>query len=694
MKLSHFLMALFVTSLASAQQVTVFDQPDFTGGSRNLSVGNYRLTDLNDMLSSIKVPAGMAVILSEYADEAGGYGKSLDLLEDCANLSLYDFDNKTSHIIVFNTRNNGLIWARGRLENGQFVPGHWERERANGQLPLNNGPVVSPYLQARGSGVEYCNPKLCLTLLLKLEALNAGTKSTYYPTASEQKPIIDSLVRAYETSPQGIQALEKYNKALKDYQLKYNQWNRLPPYKQEQIPEPREPEKPIPANNTEHLRAMAVTILQARNHAREITSTQQKMLNCQCDVIGYGLPTPVFTDTAIVVNDVRTTLPRFSDTALFNKAINDQMGIIGSDFRPRRSIGTAAFEREFDRKSIVGFGLDRLGGSNFNFWFPQKRKNETSPYKQTLSGRISEVRVASEEILIDRDVNIDIIPSPNYEYLIKEGHRPELTTLTSAGQRFKGQAIGCPVNFVAIEAEIDMQQTAKDKLVPMITARTGQGICLYGPWIYDAGHCDHPEIHPAEQIWWSSGITDLGNDRDYYCNVFCDASKRFWWRDQMDNGTKIKPWGAPPIEGTFAIAFEATQGRPAITFEVADIDAYNVANPPMRNKSYNLVYQGQTIVSFIPHNNAFKVSYERVGTVGDKVRGFLVISTTVGSVRQIATEVVIQPQDPSKPYNTKKTMTVPWGTDVNKIDQRWERTVFEKKDGHYMFKITRSFYKG
>lgn len=694
MKHLTFLLTLFVVINSYGQQVILFDQPNFSGLSKSLSAGNYRLSDVNDMISSIKVPAGMAVILSEHADEAGGYGKSLDLLEDCANLSLYDFDNKTSHIIVFNTRNNGLIWVRGRLENGQFIPGHWERERANGQPPLNNGPVVSPYLQARGSGVEYCNPKLCLTLLLKLEALNDGTKSTYYPTASEQKPIIDSLVRAYERSPQGIQALEKYNKALKDYQQKYNQWQRLPPYKQEQIPEPTEPEKPIPAHNTDHLRSMAVTILQARNHNREITDTKNKMLSCECDKIGYGLPTPVFTDTAIVVNDIRTTLPLFSDTSLYNKAIKDQMGIIGSDFRPKRSIGSAAFQREFDKNNGWGLLLDKLGGSTLNFWFPQRRKGERSFYKQTLSGRVTYVGIANEEILVDRDVNIDIMPSANYSYLISEGHVPEVTSLTDIDLRKKGKVIECPAKFITVEAEIDIVASARERFAAMAQTRQGKTMCVYGPWIYDKGHCDHPEIHPAEQIWWSTGAPEAGDDQEYYCNVFCDASKRFWWRNQMDDGTKIKPWGAPPVEGIFAIAFEATIGRPAKTFEVSDVDVHNVTNSASRSKSYNLVYQGQTIVSFIPHNNAFKVSYERVGTVGDKVRGFLVISTTVGSLRQKTTEVVIQPQDPSKPYNTKKTMTVPWGTDVNKIDQRWESDVFEKKEGHYMFKITRSFFKG
>ena len=60
----------------------------------------------------------------------------------------------------------------------------------------------------------------------------------------------------------------------------------------------------------------------------------------------------------------------------------------------------------------------------------------------------------------------------------------------------------------------------------------------------EEGHCCHPEIHPAEQIWWSD---PFGEGRVYFCNLFCDESGRFWWRDQMDDGTKLKPWAEPPI---------------------------------------------------------------------------------------------------------------------------------------------------
>jgi hypothetical protein len=66
----------------------------------------------------------------------------------------------------------------------------------------------------------------------------------------------------------------------------------------------------------------------------------------------------------------------------------------------------------------------------------------------------------------------------------------------------------------------------------------------------------------------------------YTLNVFCDGSKRLWWRSQMDDGTKLKPWGAPPIKGLFAIAFEAELGKGPVVFEVTDLDRFNVASFP------------------------------------------------------------------------------------------------------------------
>jgi len=178
----------------------------------------------------------------------------------------------------------------------------------------------------------------------------------------------------------------------------------------------------------------------------------------------------------------------------------------------------------------------------------------------------------------------------------------------------------------------------------------------------------------------------------YHLNVIADASKRFWWRDQMDDGTKLHPWGAPPITGLFAIAFEVPIDAITVQqFEVAAVDVWNVAAVGNPETNYDLVYGGKVLVSFVPHNDAFTVSYENVGLkpgTGNIVRGFLVIETTVGTVKQIATRVSVNP--PGGGSGVPIWVDVPQGVDPDKIDQRFERQIFEKKDGHYMFTITRT----
>jgi hypothetical protein len=179
----------------------------------------------------------------------------------------------------------------------------------------------------------------------------------------------------------------------------------------------------------------------------------------------------------------------------------------------------------------------------------------------------------------------------------------------------------------------------------------------------------------------------------YHLNVFADSSKRFWWRSQTDDGTTVHPWGAPPITGLFAIAFEVpidtlragTGGGKR--FEVANVDQWNVATVPDSNKVYDLLYEGKTLVSFVPHNDAFKVSYENVGLkpgTSNIVRGFLVIETTVGTVKQTATKITVKFGDQQVSVN------IPEGIDPDKIDQKYEQAVFQKEAGHYVFTVTRT----
>ena len=361
------------------------------------------------------------------------------------------------------------------------------------------------------------------------------------------------------------------------------------------------------------------------------------------------------------------------DAMLWDRATADQMGVIGNDFRGVEEIGSAAFERASNNRFIPDF---------LNFWYPQRSPNDHTPYhKRTLVGKAEEANV--EDIsgtYQDYDVGIFITPNEKYLYLIADAHRREYTDIMSIQYKGTLGQLGQPncddsksiAESKMVEAEIqpnsDIHAGTAQTLVGMISARVGRDIGVYGPWIYDKGHCCHSEIHPAEQIWWMDDISNT--EKKYTFNVFCDASKRFWYRDQMDDGTKLKPWGAPPIKGLFAIAFETDLGKPTVKFEVSDIEAYNVAVAPGSDREYNLIYQNKVLVTFIPHNEAFEVTYENVGLVdANKIRGFLVIETSVGTV-------------------TKKDPDIPPGTDVNKIDEESERSAFEKAEGRYMFTIT------
>jgi hypothetical protein len=530
--------------------VTCYTDKNFSGTDKNYGAGENKLSD---KILSIKIPTGLVAVIYEFADDGGGYGKWVDLLENCSDLTQY-LSGNISYINVFQAKNpQGFIWARNKNENGQFIAGHWERPRASGQSPNSNVAVVAPA---------------------------------------------------------------------------------IPP------------------------------------HASNVAT----VMNVQG------------ANTTITTLGVQNT----SDVLNWEHATNDQMGIIGSDFRGTEEVGSAAFERKFTG-NLEGKVLDFFGASNINFWYPQKQKNDHRSivyFKRTLSGKIDEVHQASiDEVLPDHDVNIDINPDPKYMYLKDDGHQPELTDITRIGLINSGEKDECPDTFPWIECEIDARQAAKDKLVSMLNDEVNNSLCLYGTWIYDKGHCCQPEIHPAEQIWWTK---DEQNSKKYFCNVFSDASERFWWKDQMDDGQKLKPWGAPPIKGVFAIAFETTINEVANIgytkkFEVNDIDYFNVNELTNTNDTYNLIYQGKTIVSFIPHNNDFKVSFENVGLAPgttNKIRGFLVIETSVGTTTQVATKAT------EIKSGIVTVVDIPPDSDPLTIQQQFERQVFKKVAGHYMFSVT------
>jgi hypothetical protein len=569
--------------------VTIYEHANFNGRSRTFAVGQYRLfdsSDMNDMASSIKVPKGLVAYVYEHADNGGGYGISADFLEDCADLSQFNFNDKISYIHVFSSEDSKsgvvvrdhqtgevttgppqqFIWARNSVVNGAFIAGHWERKRAGGQPPTSPVAVFSPPIPPH----DFAQPVL------------TGGGTVAEPASAELK-----------------------------------------------------------------------------NH-----------------VIQMFLP--------------------FAKQANWDHARSNQMGIIGSDFRGVEEIGSAAFERASNQKGIP---------DSINFWYPQKQSRDHRSivyFKRTLAGTLLTSHVADiSGIYEDYDLNIDIEPSGWCSYLVTDAHPREYTAIMSAEWNLSGNQFGQPdcndsesiAETSFIEAEINTSLEVSRRLDMILNSALGRQICVYGPWIYDRGHCCHAEIHPAEQIWWSDPSP---GGRVYICHLFCDESQRFWWRNQMDEGTKLKPWGAPPITGTFAIAFEAEVNSPAKQFQIAVQDAYNNVTVHENFKRHHLVYQNNTLAAVIQDPaDLVKVSFEDVGLAGaNTVRGFIVIEATVGTCIQNPNPIARVPRPggggaSNPPPSTEfDDITLPPGSDPNTVPEELEHLGFRKEAGRLVLIIT------
>ncbi|WP_426528828.1 alkaline phosphatase family protein [Bradyrhizobium sp. McL0615] len=128
------------------EPVTLYEGVNFAGQPVGIGEGSTRFPtapQFNDRASSVRVAPGYAAVLYEHANEFGGYGLSVDLLEDCPDLTVYGFDKMVSYIRVFRTERQGsFVYVRGSMSSGTYVAGHWERKRADGSLVPAVGAVA------------------------------------------------------------------------------------------------------------------------------------------------------------------------------------------------------------------------------------------------------------------------------------------------------------------------------------------------------------------------------------------------------------------------------------------------------------------------------------------------------------------------------------------------------------------------
>src|SRR5258708_10476221 len=80
--------------------VVLFEQPNFGGQSLTLAIGHHPLTgaaDLEKMVSSVLVPAGLVAMLHDEADASGGGGEDVDPLQDHAVIPAPRFFDPTAY---------------------------------------------------------------------------------------------------------------------------------------------------------------------------------------------------------------------------------------------------------------------------------------------------------------------------------------------------------------------------------------------------------------------------------------------------------------------------------------------------------------------------------------------------------------------------------------------------------------------
>ena len=178
--------------------VTIYDAVNFGGRSAILAVGGTRLSGPGAPIakvSSIKVPSGTVAVVYELADNAGGYGRSADLMEDYADVSTLGLAG-ISYVEIFLAQREAPVrtdapartaaagattavagattaaagattaavqevWARGAVVNGTYVAGHWQvgaQVATLGTVFVSPGPLPHLLHITNIQGQDWTNP--------------------------------------------------------------------------------------------------------------------------------------------------------------------------------------------------------------------------------------------------------------------------------------------------------------------------------------------------------------------------------------------------------------------------------------------------------------------------------------------------------------------------------------------------------
>lgn len=176
----------------------------------------------------------------------------------------------------------------------------------------------------------------------------------------------------------------------------------------------------------------------------------------------------------------------------------------------------------------------------------------------------------------DQDWNMYIVPSPFYSFIIDD-----VKTVYEDSESYDCGGAPCMVNEISPDTGLWTNPWfyapnvhPQDSDGTGFSWLEGKQMGFYGPWIADANHEFHPEIHPAEMMWYRDRHTGAAPYDVFWLFFMQDNTGRFDDEDNFDcDGNRPpgwKPWTHSPLSGQFNIAFEVDPTREVANFFIRE----------------------------------------------------------------------------------------------------------------------------
>ena len=176
----------------------------------------------------------------------------------------------------------------------------------------------------------------------------------------------------------------------------------------------------------------------------------------------------------------------------------------------------------------------------------------------------------------EKDFNLHVIPSSPFSYQIETSiikYDPNIKIIATPEIDCDDNWLKCGTTLV-MEGEITPDEdfinyTSNPWLGKNSTSShfLNQNVGMYGPWVNERIHCNHPEIHPVEMLW-----SETADPKVKYLCLFQDDSDRFGdTRNFTYTMSNVKPWAATPLSGSFYVAFQidpASATKQSYTIEI------------------------------------------------------------------------------------------------------------------------------